>query len=97
MKPENVLVDEDGYPCLADFGLAKILEGKNLTFSFCGTNEYMAPEMIMEQGHNYTIDWWTLGILTYKMVLGYTPFYTNDQIKTEPITFPGSSKAKVSD
>lgn len=77
LKPENILMDEDGYICLTDFGLAKILEANEQAYSFCGTPEYLAPEIIEEKGHAYPVDWWALGILTYEMIVGFPPFYTN--------------------
>ena len=67
LKPENVLLDSDGYVKLADFGLAKFLEQDSSTYSFCGTAEYLAPEIIDMKGHSFSVDWWTLGILTYEL------------------------------
>lgn len=62
LKPENVLFQEDGYIKLADFGLAKFLNTEaQSTFSFWGTAEYLAPEIIDQVGHSFTVDWWTLG------------------------------------
>jgi len=66
LKPENILINEDGYIKLADFGLAKMV-GDKLANSFCGTPEYLAPEMIKGTGHDLTLDWWTLGIFIYEM------------------------------
>ena len=80
LKPENILIGEDGYIRLADFGLAKIV-GEAIANSFCGTPEYLAPEMINGTGHDQTLDWWTLGILIYEMVVGIPPFYNQNKHK----------------
>jgi len=64
LKPENILMGKDGYIFLADFGLAKIFEdGTEEPNSFCGTPEYLSPEMIIGSGHDHTLDWWALGVL----------------------------------
>lgn len=78
LKPENVLLDGDGYVKLADFGLAKYLDERARARSFCGTREYMAPEMIKKEGHAFALDWWTLGIMAYEMVIGFPPFISKD-------------------
>lgn len=80
LKPENVLFNKDGYILLADFGLAtKVDEKKKLAWSFCGTPEYLAPEMLTGEGHDHTVDWWTLGILLYEMLVGIPPFFDRNR------------------
>lgn len=94
MKPENILLDVDGYIALTDYGLAKILEEKQYTKTFCGTPEYMAPEILSGAGHNKQVDWWGLGILLYEMMIGASPFYHKNQhilfqyISTKEVVFP---------
>ena len=78
LKPENILVKKDGNVILADFGLATKLEPGRLNDDFAGTPEYLAPEMISMQGHNHTLDWWTLGILTFEMIVSLPPFYNSN-------------------
>ena len=65
LKPENILMDEEGYLQLADFGMAKLLKPNEKAQSMCGTPEYLAPEIISEEGHDFTADWWSFGILLY--------------------------------
>lgn len=74
LKPENVFVDETGFIKLGDFGFAKMLEDTGRTYTFCGTPGYVAPENILAQGYNYSVDWWGLGVLTYVLLTGRQPF-----------------------
>ena len=76
LKPENLLVDADGYLKVVDFGFAKRVEDR--TWTVCGTPEYMAPEIILNKGHGKAVDWWTVGILLYELFIGYPPFEGND-------------------
>lgn len=68
-----MLIGADGHLRIADFGFAKKIEDRSYTL--CGKPEYLAPEVIMGQGHNHGVDWWALGVLTYEMLSGYPPFY----------------------
>lgn len=78
IKPENILFSEDGYIKLVDFGVAKRIDGK--TFSLCGTPTYMAPEVVLRKGYSFQADWWSLGVLTYEMVVGLDPWDENDPV-----------------
>ncbi|KAK8188377.1 serine/threonine-protein kinase YPK2/YKR2 [Phyllosticta capitalensis] len=96
LKPENILLDYTGHIALCDFGLCKLdMKDEDRTNTFCGTPEYLAPELLTGGGYTKTVDWWTLGVLLYEMLTGLPPFYdenTNDmyrKILTEPLHFPG--------
>ncbi|XP_013774735.1 protein kinase DC2-like [Limulus polyphemus] len=78
LKPENLLLDRDGHLKITDFGFAKKLTDR--TWTLCGTPEYLAPETIMNKGHNKAVDWWALGILIYEMLAGYPPFFDDNPI-----------------
>jgi len=95
LKPENILLDYSGHIALCDFGLCKLnMKEGNKTNTFCGTPEYLAPELLLGQGYTKVVDWWTLGILLYEMLTGLPPFYdenTNEMYKkilTQELTFP---------
>jgi serine/threonine protein kinase len=79
LKPENVLLDEDGYIALADFGLARFADSQS--YSFCGTPEYLAPEIISRSGHGMAVDWWTLGCLAYEISIGTPPFMEQNRFQ----------------
>jgi ABC-type uncharacterized transport system permease subunit len=68
LKPENILIDADGNCKIVDFGLSKKIDRKSKTFSYCGSAEYMAPEMILRTGHSFGIDYYSLGALLYELV-----------------------------
>ena len=72
LKPENLMIDEEGYLKLIDFGTAKALDGK--TFTLVGTPQYMAPEIILGKGYGLSADLWSLGIITYELVTKRVPF-----------------------
>eukprot|EP00980_Cylindrotheca_fusiformis_P026268 scaffold15643_cov104-Cylindrotheca_fusiformis.AAC.4 len=73
LKPENVLIDHDGYPNIIDFGFAKFCKDK--TYTFCGTPNYVAPEIVLSVGHSVGVDHWALGVMIYEMIAGENPFY----------------------
>ena len=75
LKPENVLINYDGYIKIADFGLSKIKLEQHDAFTICGTPEYLAPEIIQKKGYGKPVDWWTLGSIIYEMLVGIPPFY----------------------
>ena len=77
LKPENILIDNKGYLKLTDFGFAKYLkEGR--TYTLCGTPGYISPEILLNKGHGKPVDWWTLGVLIYEMIVGIDPFNDED-------------------
>lgn len=78
LKPENVLVHSSGYLKLSDFGFIKLLENNDRTYTICGTPEYLAPEIITNKGHGKPVDWYTLGIFIYEMIVGRCPFMHDD-------------------
>ncbi|KAH0787512.1 AGC family protein kinase [Histomonas meleagridis] len=95
LKPENILLDIDGHLRITDFGLVKTNMTQGSTANtFCGTAEYMAPEIIQEIPYNKSIDWWCFGILIYEMLVGHPPFYNENtnrlyrSIVKDPVSFP---------
>lgn len=83
LKPENVLLDVLGHIKLTDFGLCKeSIQDGGVTHTFCGTVEYMAPEILMRTGHGKAVDWWSLGALMYDMLTGSPPFTSTNRKKT---------------
>mmetsp|Transcript_13186 Transcript_13186/g.11268 ORF Transcript_13186/g.11268 Transcript_13186/m.11268 type:complete len:324 (+) Transcript_13186:505-1476(+) len=79
LKPENLLVDKDGHLVLTDFGLAKKLKRDELTDSFCGSVAYLAPEVVRRSGHNHMVDWYTVGVLIYEMLVGLPPYFSKNR------------------
>ena len=79
LKPENVLLDSEGHVRITDFGLAKdAMELGDKTHTFCGTPDYLAPEIIKGAGHGRGVDWWSLGTMIYEMLGGLPPFYSEN-------------------
>jgi serum/glucocorticoid-regulated kinase 2 len=104
LKPENVLLDRQGYIRITDFGLSKgnIKSGKDAR-SVCGTPEYLAPEVILRQGHGKAVDWWTVGCIIYELLTGLPPYYTSDReelfdrIKLSSVKYPSNFSTSVKD
>ena len=99
LKPENVLIDKNGYLKLTDFGFAKVCEGR--TYTLCGTPEYLAPEILLNKGHGKPVDWWTFGVLLYEMLAGIDPFNDEDpmmiyqKILKGKLKFPSSCNSNA--
>ncbi len=103
VKPENILMDSDGYIALTDFGLAKVVAPEESTCTFVGTSEYIAPEIVNGVGHNTPADWWSFGILVYELLVGRPPFRQANKhllfycITSQDVIFPDSETCPISD
>ena len=99
LKPENLLIDSEGYLKIVDFGVAKQIE--NRTNTLAGTPTYMAPEIVKKEDYSFEVDWWSLGVLTYEMTVGLDPWDENDpmkiyeKIKKGLILFPKNMDKKL--
>uniref|UniRef100_A0A8C1LRT6 Protein kinase cGMP-dependent 2 n=1 Tax=Cyprinus carpio TaxID=7962 RepID=A0A8C1LRT6_CYPCA len=92
LKPENLMLDTDGYVKLVDFGFAKKLKCGQKTWTFCGTPEYVAPEIILSKGHGLSVDFWSLGILIFELLTGSPPFTGSDQMIIYTLILKGIEK-----
>ena len=98
LKPENILLDAEGHIVLTDFGLCKdgLRTDRDTTNTFCGTPEYLAPEVLRKESYDRCVDWWCLGAVLYEMVYGLPPFYSRDtaemydQILNKPLRVKGN-------
>ena len=94
LKLENIMMDQNGYLKIIDFGLAKALLTDKVAKTVCGTPQYYAPEILNRKGYDKTVDWWAVGILIYEMIFGKTPFEDGDRgkmlekIKKQKLIFP---------
>eukprot|EP01090_Pellita_catalonica_P021908 TRINITY_DN8329_c0_g1_i1.p1 TRINITY_DN8329_c0_g1~~TRINITY_DN8329_c0_g1_i1.p1 ORF type:complete len:424 (-),score=99.66 TRINITY_DN8329_c0_g1_i1:58-1329(-) len=97
LKPENILIDNQGHIVITDFGLSKEIDPGEGTQTFCGTPEYLAPEVLRGEGHGTAVDWWSLGTLMFEMLTGLPPFYSQNinimyqKILTAELTFPSNT------
>jgi len=105
LKPENILLDANGHVKLIDFGLCKegVSEADKGASSFCGTPEYLAPEILLRRGYGKAVDYWSLGMVIYEMLVGLPPWYSQDRTKLfkriqhAPLEFPAIGKVQLSE
>ncbi|XP_035154542.1 serine/threonine-protein kinase Sgk2 isoform X2 [Callithrix jacchus] len=104
LKPENILLDCQGHVVLTDFGLCKEgVEPEETTSTFCGTPEYLAPEVLRKEPYDRAVDWWCLGAVLYEMLHGLPPFYSRDvsqmyeNILHQPLKIPGGRTVAACD
>uniref|UniRef100_A0A2K5V2V5 non-specific serine/threonine protein kinase n=1 Tax=Macaca fascicularis TaxID=9541 RepID=A0A2K5V2V5_MACFA len=104
LKPENILLDCQGHVVLTDFGLCKEgVEPEETTSTFCGTPEYLAPEVLRKEPYDRAVDWWCLGAVLYEMLHGLPPFYSQDvsqmyeNILHQPLQIPGGRTVAACD
>ena len=104
LKPENVLIDIDGHVRLVDFGNSKQgLERTDRTYSFCGSFEYMTPEVVTRVPHSYGVDFYALGALLHELICGLPPFYSEnpdemmDNIMKKQLIIPNDVSSPVRD
>ena len=103
IKPENILIAPDGHLKLTDFGLSKDISKTKCTSTFCGTAEFMPPEIVEKKFYTFSVDWWELGVLTYEMLFGRNPFHDANRTKmftkicTRDPVFPGNVDPNVKD
>ncbi|XP_052007262.1 cGMP-dependent protein kinase 2 [Xyrauchen texanus] len=95
LKPENLLLDGEGYVKMTDFGFAKKIGLGKKTWTFCGTPEYVAPEVIMNKGHDFGADCWSLGILIFELLIGSPPFTGSDPIRIYTMVLYGIEKVDI--
>eukprot|EP00697_Spironema_sp_BW2_P005008 gnl/Spiro4/16759_TR9022_c0_g1_i1.p1 gnl/Spiro4/16759_TR9022_c0_g1~~gnl/Spiro4/16759_TR9022_c0_g1_i1.p1 ORF type:complete len:558 (+),score=139.67 gnl/Spiro4/16759_TR9022_c0_g1_i1:110-1783(+) len=91
LKPENILLDSDGHVRLTDFGVAKQgVSREERTMTFQGTPEFIAPEILNEEPYGQAVDWWSLGIMMFEMLVGHTPFHSTNVVQLYKNTLKGT-------
>jgi serine/threonine protein kinase len=103
LKPQNVVIDQEGNAMLTDFGLGKKCMPNRKLNSFCGTAAYLAPEMIQKRGHDTSIDWYLLGVFMYELLVGLPPYFDHEKeimfenIKRGPLKLPRTLSKEARD
>ena len=107
LKPENIVVSGEGHLVLVDFGLGKVIECPqicSLTKTFCGTAEYLAPEVLLGQAYGFSVDLWSLGTMIYEMLVGTPPYWAENPqemyrkiVDARPVNFPPSVSKEAAD
>ncbi|OHS98020.1 Serine/threonine-protein kinase AtPK1/AtPK6 [Tritrichomonas foetus] len=103
LKPENVMIADDGHIKLTDFGLSQDIGKEGSSRSMCGTLEYIAPEIVTNQTYSFSVDWWSLGILAYELIFQRTPFSDENRgrlfakIVHEDVKFPKDTDDRIKD
>jgi serine/threonine protein kinase len=105
LKPENILLDAEGHVRITDFGLVKpeLTHFRSTTTTFCGTPQYMAPEVLLKQPYTKAVDWWAFGILVYEMLIGLPPFWDDNRevvyqkVLNDRVFFPYLLSAEAED
>ena len=104
LKPENIMIDSTGHIKLTDFGLSKMVKkAKEKAFTICGTPQYLAPEILSDDGYDNSVDWWSLGCVMYEMLTGGPPFrlpknsYLTADLYKKKINFPDYITAEAKD
>jgi len=104
LKLENLLLDKDGHLKIADFGLCKKdIQFGTTTKTFCGTPEYLAPEVLEDTDYGLAVDWWGVGVVMYEMMIGRLPFYNRDHdtlfelIVLQEVRFPSTTSPEAKD
>lgn len=80
LKLDNVMLDRNGHIKIADFGMCKEnIFGEKQASTFCGTPDYIAPEILQGLKYSFSVDWWSFGVLLYEMLIGQSPFHGDDE------------------